>query len=307
MKCLVSRSFVGTRSFSTDGKKDGMDLDELRRCWRWNSREVRDLMKKVPPEVTGMAMKQAMNMTPDQREEIVKMGERLFSSRRRRTEGPIIMEDDSKEEQKKEIGTEEQKTESKKDDVIQLGSSYKKSEEDTSTKQREDEGNANDRKAEDDSSSYQKPIEFIFPGQGGFMDQIQKMLGNSTSKKVEVVKETGVRFDDVAGINEAKKEIMEFIDFMKNQDKYLEIGARIPKGALLSGPPGTGKTLLAKAAAGEASVPFLYTSGSDFVELYAGVGAKRVRELFAEARKQAPCIIFVDEIDAIGKKRNAGV
>ena len=284
-----------------------MDLDELRRCWRWNSREVRDLMKKVPPEVTGMAMKQAMNMTPDQREEIVKMGERLFSSRRRRTEGPIIMEDDSKEEQKKEIGTEEQKTESKKDDVIQLGSSYKKSEEDTSTKQREDEGNANDRKAEDDSSSYQKPIEFIFPGQGGFMDQIQKMLGNSTSKKVEVVKETGVRFDDVAGINEAKKEIMEFIDFMKNQDKYLEIGARIPKGALLSGPPGTGKTLLAKAAAGEASVPFLYTSGSDFVELYAGVGAKRVRELFAEARKQAPCIIFVDEIDAIGKKRNAGV
>ena len=99
------------------------------------------------------------------------------------------------------------------------------------------------------------------------------------------MKETGVRFSDVAGINEAKIEIMEFIDFMKNQEKYIQIGARIPKGALLSGPPGTGKTLLAKAAAGEANVPFLYMSGSDFVELYAGVGAKRVRELFAEARK----------------------
>ena len=99
------------------------------------------------------------------------------------------------------------------------------------------------------------------------------------------MKETGGRFSDVAGINEAKIEIMEFIDFMKNQEKYIQIGARIPKGALLSGPPGTGKTLLAKAAAGEANVPFLYMSGSDFVELYAGVGAKRVRELFAEARK----------------------
>ena len=284
-----------------------MDLDELRRYLRWNSREVQDLMKKVPPEVTGMAMKQAMNMTPDQREEIVKMGERLFAYRRRRTEEPIVIKEDSKEEKRKEISKEEeQKEESKEEEVIQLGSSYKKSEENTSRKQNE-EGSSNENKAEDDSSSYQKPIEFIFPGQGGFMDQIQKMLGNSTSKKVEVVKETGVRFDDVAGINEAKTEIMEFIDFMKNQEKYLEIGARVPKGALLSGPPGTGKTLLAKAAAGEASVPFLYASGSDFVELYAGVGAKRVRELFAEARKQAPCIIFVDEIDAIGKKRNAGV
>ena len=100
---------------------------------------------------------------------------------------------------------------------------------------------------------------------------------------------------------------MEFIDFMKNQEKYISIGARIPKGALLSGPPGTGKTLLVKAAAGEANVPFISMSGSDFVELFVGMGAKRVRELFAEARKNAPCIVFIDEIDAIGKKRNEGV
>lgn len=103
MKCLVTRSFVGSRSFSTDGKKDGMDLDELRRYLRWNSREVQDLMKKVPPEVTGMAMKQAMNMTPDQREEIVKMGERLFASRRRRTEEPIVIKEDSKKKRGKRL------------------------------------------------------------------------------------------------------------------------------------------------------------------------------------------------------------
>ena len=265
-------------------------------------------MKKVPPEVTGMAVKQAMSMTPEQQEQLAKMGEKLFLSRRRRMEEPVNKDEEKKGQERKEISTEEEKKdESKEEDVIQLGSSYRKPEENTPKDQKLEEDTSKEQKVEDDTSTYQKPIEFVFPGQVGFMDQIQKMLGNTTSKKVEVVKETGVRFDDVAGINEAKTEIMEFIDFMKNQEKYIEIGARVPKGALLSGPPGTGKTLLAKAAAGEASVPFLYISGSDFVELYAGVGAKRVRELFAEARKQAPCIVFIDEIDAIGKKRNAGV
>lgn len=101
-----------------------------------------------------------------------------------------------------------------------------------------------------------------------------------------------------------KREIIEFVDFLKNPKKYNEMGARIPKGALLSGPPGCGKTLLAKACAGEAGVPFYTMSGSDFVEMYVGVGASRVRALFKEAKKHSPCIIFIDEIDAIGKKRD---
>lgn len=112
-----------------------------------------------------------------------------------------------------------------------------------------------------------------------------------------------VRFADVAGCDEAKKEIMEFVQFLKKPEKFLALGAKIPKGALLSGPPGTGKTLLAKATAGEADVPFFSVSGSEFVELFVGMGAKRVRELFSEARANAPCIIFIDEIDAIGQKR----
>ncbi|MFM2430280.1 MAG: hypothetical protein RLZZ511_1493 [Cyanobacteriota bacterium] len=114
---------------------------------------------------------------------------------------------------------------------------------------------------------------------------------------------TSKRFSDVAGIDEAKQELQEVVDFLKNGDKYRKIGAKIPKGVLLVGPPGTGKTLLAKAVAGEAGVPFLSMSGSEFVELYVGVGASRVRDLFNQAKRQAPCIIFIDEIDAIGKAR----
>ncbi|MBR0331575.1 MAG: ATP-dependent zinc metalloprotease FtsH, partial [Alistipes sp.] len=115
-------------------------------------------------------------------------------------------------------------------------------------------------------------------------------------------------FKDVAGLEEAKVEIMEIVDFLKKADKYRELGAKIPKGALLVGPPGTGKTLLAKAVAGEANVPFLSISGSDFVEMFVGVGASRVRDLFEQAKQKAPCIVFIDEIDAIGRARgkNAG-
>ena len=117
-----------------------------------------------------------------------------------------------------------------------------------------------------------------------------------------------VTFKDVAGLEEAKVEIMEIVDFLRNAGKYRELGAKIPKGALLVGPPGTGKTLLAKAVAGEANVPFLSISGSDFVEMFVGVGASRVRDLFEQAKQKAPCIVFIDEIDAIGRARgrNAG-
>ena len=117
-----------------------------------------------------------------------------------------------------------------------------------------------------------------------------------------------VTFKDVAGLEEAKVEIMEIVDFLRKADKYRELGAKIPKGALLVGPPGTGKTLLAKAVAGEANVPFLSISGSDFVEMFVGVGASRVRDLFEQAKEKAPCIVFIDEIDAIGRARgkNAG-
>jgi cell division protease FtsH len=118
---------------------------------------------------------------------------------------------------------------------------------------------------------------------------------------------TGVKFADVAGVDEAKQELHEVVDFLKNSDKYTRLGAKIPKGVLLVGPPGTGKTLLAKAVAGEAGVPFLSMSGSEFVELYVGVGASRVRDLFDKAKRQAPCIIFIDELDAIGKSRGNGM
>ena len=116
---------------------------------------------------------------------------------------------------------------------------------------------------------------------------------------------TGITFADVAGVDEAKQELQEVVDFLQNGDKYRKIGAKIPKGVLLVGPPGTGKTLLAKAVAGEANVPFLSMSGSEFVELYVGVGASRVRDLFDKAKRQAPCIIFIDELDAIGKSRGS--
>src|SRR5439155_6790886 len=112
-----------------------------------------------------------------------------------------------------------------------------------------------------------------------------------------------ITFADVAGLDEAKVEVMEIVDFLRNPKKYTSLGGKIPKGALLVGPPGTGKTLLAKAMAGEAQVPFFSLSGSDFVEMFVGVGASRVRDLFRQAKEKAPCIIFIDEIDAIGRAR----
>ena len=131
------------------------------------------------------------------------------------------------------------------------------------------------------------------------------MMGvGKSNAKVYVEKETGVTFQDVAGQEEAKDSLTELVDFLHNPAKYAKIGAKLPKGALLVGPPGTGKTLLAKALAGEAKVPFFSLSGSDFVELYVGVGASRVRDLFKQAQQKAPCIIFIDEVDAIGKSRD---
>lgn len=131
------------------------------------------------------------------------------------------------------------------------------------------------------------------------------MMGvGKSNAKVYVEKETGVTFQDVAGQEEAKESLRELVDFLHNPAKYAKIGAKLPKGALLVGPPGTGKTLLAKALAGEAKVPFFSLSGSDFVELYVGVGASRVRDLFKQAQQKAPCIIFIDEVDAIGKSRD---
>merc|ERR1719276_46877 len=118
-----------------------------------------------------------------------------------------------------------------------------------------------------------------------------------------VEKKIRTRFKHVAGLSNAKQEVLEFVDFLKAPEKYKKLGAKVPKGALLVGPPGTGKTLLAKAVAGEAGVPFLSTSGSEFVEMFVGVGASRVRDLFKTAREKSPAIVFIDEIDAIGKKR----
>ena len=119
--------------------------------------------------------------------------------------------------------------------------------------------------------------------------------------------QTGVKFDDVAGIEEAKEELQEVVTFLKKPERFTAVGAKIPKGVLLIGPPGTGKTLLAKAIAGEAGVPFFSVSGSEFVEMFVGVGASRVRDLFKKAKENAPCIIFIDEIDAVGRQRGAGI
>lgn len=127
-------------------------------------------------------------------------------------------------------------------------------------------------------------------------------FSQTTAKVLE--KDIGVKFADVAGCEEAKLEIMEFVNFLKNPQQYLDLGAKIPKGAMLTGPPGTGKTLLAKATAGEANVPFITVSGSEFLEMFVGVGPSRVRDMFALARKKAPCILFIDEIDAVGRKRS---
>lgn len=133
------------------------------------------------------------------------------------------------------------------------------------------------------------------------------MFGQSQAKEFDQEKKDKVSFKDVAGVKEAKEELKEVVDFLKFPKKYLDIGARIPRGVLLLGSPGTGKTLLARAVAGEANVPFLSISGSEFVEMFVGVGASRVRDLFKRAKKIAPCIIFIDEIDAVGRKRGAGL
>ncbi len=135
-------------------------------------------------------------------------------------------------------------------------------------------------------------------GGGGFTKSQAKLNMGDNNK---------VKFEDVAGAKEEKEELSEIVEFLKNPQKFIELGARIPKGVLLLGPPGTGKTLLARAVAGEAGVPFFSISGSDFVELYVGVGASRVRDMFAQAKKARPCIIFIDEIDAVGRKRGAGM
>jgi cell division protease FtsH len=137
-------------------------------------------------------------------------------------------------------------------------------------------------------------------GKGGAMG-----FGKSKAKLL-TEKHGRVTFDDVAGIDEAKEELEEIVEFLRNPQKFSRLGGKIPKGALLVGPPGTGKTLLARAIAGEAGVPFFTISGSDFVEMFVGVGASRVRDMFADAKKNAPCIVFIDEIDAVGRARGSG-
>ena len=148
------------------------------------------------------------------------------------------------------------------------------------------------------------------------MRRMSSSIGNDTNRTLGFGKiksknssgeESDKKFEDVAGCDEEKAELAELVDFLKNGEKYTELGARIPKGVLLVGPPGTGKTLLAKAVAGEAGVPFLSISGSDFVEMYVGVGASRVRDLFEQAKKKSPCIVFIDEIDAVGRHRGTGM
>ncbi len=147
-----------------------------------------------------------------------------------------------------------------------------------------------------------------------FPDEPSEWRGNSKAMnfgksraKMSTKNEIKVTFRDVAGLREEKEELEEIVDFLKDPKKYIQVGARIPKGVLLEGPPGTGKTLLAKAVAGEAGVPFFSISGSDFVEMFVGVGASRVRDLFQDAKKNAPCIIFIDEIDAVARRRGSGL
>ncbi|CAE7880799.1 FTSH1, partial [Symbiodinium necroappetens] len=136
------------------------------------------------------------------------------------------------------------------------------------------------------------------PGGGGIPG-----FGNQGQAKIMITPETGVKFEDVAGIDEAKEELMEIVDFLKAPERFVKVGAKIPRGVLLTGPPGTGKTLMAKALAGESGVPFIQSSASEFIELFVGVGASRVRDIFRQAKEKAPCIVFIDEIDAIGRQR----
>lgn len=132
-------------------------------------------------------------------------------------------------------------------------------------------------------------------------------LGNQGKAQIMIEPETGVKFENVAGIDEAKEELMEIVDFLKAPERFVKVGAKIPRGVLLTGPPGTGKTLMAKALAGEAGVPFIQSSASEFIELFVGVGASRVRDIFKQAKEKSPCIVFIDEIDAIGRQRGAGM
>lgn len=150
---------------------------------------------------------------------------------------------------------------------------------------------------------------FLMMNQGGNSQGGSKTLtfGKSRARMINTAEKNKVTFDDVAGVDEEKEELEEIVEFLKNPKKYTDMGARIPKGVLLVGQPGTGKTLLAKAVAGEAGVPFFIISGSDFVEMFVGVGASRVRDLFEQAKRNSPCIIFIDEIDAVGRQRGAGL
>lgn len=148
---------------------------------------------------------------------------------------------------------------------------------------------------------------FIGRSSGGGGGNSKVMNFGKSRARMSTKEENNVTFKEVAGLKEEKEELEEIVDFLRNPNKYVELGARIPKGVLLEGPPGTGKTLLAKAIAGEAQVPFFSISGSDFVEMFVGVGASRVRDLFADAKKNAPCIIFIDEIDAVARKRGTGL
>ncbi len=127
-----------------------------------------------------------------------------------------------------------------------------------------------------------------------------------SNAKVYVKSSNGINFSDVEGVDEAEENLQEIVDYLHDPEKYRELGANMPRGVLLVGPPGTGKTLLARAVAGEANVPFFSMSGSEFVEMFVGMGASKVRDLFRQAKEKAPCIVFIDEIDAIGQKRNAG-
>ncbi|MFL0736938.1 MAG: ATP-dependent metallopeptidase FtsH/Yme1/Tma family protein, partial [Prochlorococcus sp.] len=148
---------------------------------------------------------------------------------------------------------------------------------------------------------------FLFRrAQGGGGGNPAMSFGKSKAR-LQMEPSTQVTFSDVAGIEGAKLELTEVVDFLKSPDRFTAVGAKIPKGVLLVGPPGTGKTLLAKAVAGEAAVPFFSISGSEFVEMFVGVGASRVRDLFEQAKKNAPCIVFIDEIDAVGRQRGAGI
>jgi len=150
-------------------------------------------------------------------------------------------------------------------------------------------------------------ILYTMKGAGGAMGGKNPMSFGKSKARLIPKDESDTTFDDVAGVDEAKEDVAELVDFLSNPGKFTKVGGKIPKGVLLVGPPGTGKTLLAKAIAGEADVPFFFISGSDFVEMFVGVGASRVRDMFEQAKKNAPCIIFIDEIDAVGRQRGAGM